>query len=82
MKSAFRSLKWGFLTLLWNLLQDFPILKWNNFRAISALEFDVEKDGRIIFPEKKNLFKKDYPFTEFNKYAEKVKKKCRFLPQI
>ena len=40
LKSAFRSSKWGFLTLLWNLVLDYRILKWSfpqNFRAIMTL---------------------------------------------
>ena len=40
LKSAFHILKWGFLTLKWNLVLDYLILKWNfphNFRAISAI---------------------------------------------
>ena len=39
-KPLFRSLKWGFLTLIWNLVLDFLVLKWDfprNFRTISAL---------------------------------------------
>ena len=40
LKSAFRSLKWNFLTLIWNLVLDFLILNRNythNFRVISAV---------------------------------------------
>ena len=40
LKRASRSLKWGFLTLIWKSVLDFIILKWifpHKFRAISAL---------------------------------------------
>ena len=61
LKSTFRSLKWGFFTLIRNFVLDFLILKLNfshNFRTFqkgyknckneNVFEFDVEKNGGII----------------------------------
>ena len=54
LKSIIRSLKGGFLTLKWNLILDFLILKWyfpHNYYAISVLFLlyfrDLENDFRI-----------------------------------
>ena len=59
-KSAFRSLQWGFLTLMWNLVPDFLILKWyfpHNFRAIFP-QFSLSWNWFPAFEiEKKNFFK-------------------------
>ena len=44
LKSAFRSLEWGFLTLKWNLVLDFLILKW--YFLLNLCDF---RDLEIVF---------------------------------
>ena len=34
-----------------------------NCKSKNVLEFDIEKDGGIVFLRKKVLFEKDYPFN-------------------
>ena len=71
LKCAFRSLKWGFLTLKWNLVLDFHILKLNflldfhdfrdyNFRLTEINLKKAEKLAEIIAELVRKLYGKFY----------------------
>ena len=56
LKIAFRSVKWGSLTLKWNLVLDVLILKWNFPHNFRGLEINLKWNKANFL-----LFNKDYP---------------------